>query len=178
MSIAVVWGFLRKLLSSKIFWLVVAASVAMMLHTNAINNAVERTNQERDDLEALAKAEIEAEAKIKSNKNAAEIAEAANKSFIQGQKDAKTINDLRGAVRNGSLQLRQYKASCSADSTNTVADSSERNATDRTNSTRITEDSERIIRITEIGLNALKNWEEAQGVIRADRGILEPKGAK
>ena len=53
MSIAIVWGFLKELLSSKIFWLVVAASVAMMLHTNAINNAVERTNQERDDLEEL-----------------------------------------------------------------------------------------------------------------------------
>ena len=178
MSVAIVWGFLKELLSSKIFWLVVAASVAMMLHTNAVNDAIERTNQKRDNLEALAKAEIEAEVKIKSDKNAAEIAEAANKSFIQGQKDAKTINDLRDAVRNGTLQLRQYKASCSADSINTIADPSERDATDRTNPTGITEDSERIIRITEIGLNALKNWEEAQGIIKADRGVLELKGTK
>jgi hypothetical protein len=182
MNWLMIGSFFKSLLSSKWFWVSIVAiglaSYAAVWHNNTIEQAIKETNDNRDKLELIAKAEAEDKAKIKSDQNAADIAAAANKSFIQGQQDAKTISDLRTAVNNGTLRLRQHQANCSFSSANTIPSAAERDATDRTDTARIVEDSQRVIRITEIGLDALKNWEEAQGIITADRAALKQEDTK
>ena len=177
MNLIAIRALIKGILTSKLFWSFLLVSIMWVFHVHAINNAIKDINDKRDYAEKVAKAEAEGEARLKTDQNAASIAEAEKKSFIQGQKDAEIISNLRRDVANGSLKLRQYKDSCSVSYPKATGVATSVDSTDPTNTRRVDSDSERVIRITEIGLDALKHWEEAQSIMAADRETIN-KGSK
>lgn len=160
-------------------WVRYALATAALLsaltywHNSRVDAAVKQYAATRDaaDLAILAQAKVEAQAA--TDANAAAILAAQQKAFNQGQTDEKTIQSLRADLRNGTRILRQY-ATCSGDRNANIGTAlAASDASSRAAASGSVDDSERIVRLGEIALTALNNWQEAQAVIVADREALK-----
>ncbi len=171
--------FLKSLLTSRLFWIALLASAllgfAFAAHNAAVDSAVSQAMLNRDLADAEEIDRIKGDAKIKSDQHAADVAAIEQQSFQQGLKDEKIISDLRNDVAAGSRKLRQHTAACRSNIPNTDTTVSASDAASGAAEIGIAQDSERVVRAIEIGLTALKYWEESQGIIRADRAAINTK---
>lgn len=170
-------GFiLSKVLQNKVFWFaLLAASIFVFgytAHIKSVSAAVEEAMLNRDIADAKELERILGEAKIKTDQHAADIAAIEQKSFEQGKHDEKIISDLRSDVNNGTRKLRQYATACDNSIANISGTIGAGDGTGGTETGGSLADTERVIRLGEIALDALNDLEEAQATITADRAAI------
>lgn len=180
-------SFLKRLATNKWTWIVlfVLASVFTLYkwHRGVVADeikvyAAQRDADDADDAEVLRLAQKQQA--VLEKQHAKDIETSQQRAFLQAQKDEKVIANLRADVSAGVKRLRTYSAyNSSANNPSPYPPSGTAdNATSAAVARGIATDSERVIRITEIGLLALKNWQEAQDTIIADRKAIEQEESK
>lgn len=177
-SIVLLWlkKRLLALFKQPFFWyaLIAAAVVTVLIfwHNARVDAAIEAYKSARDEQDAQAVSVAQGEAKLKSDQHAAALAVVEKQAFEQGKTDEKVITDLRADVRAGRVRLCEHpnhSGQRDPDAGRAIATS---DATSPATASGVIEDSERVIRLGEIGLEALNRWEEAQGIIKADRAAV------
>lgn len=176
-------SFLKRLATNKWTWIVlfVLASVFTLYkwHRGVVADEIKvyAAQRDADDAEVLRLAQKQQA--VLEKRHAKDIETSQQRAFLQAQKDEKVIANLRADVSAGVKRLRTYSAyNSSANNPSPYPSGTADNATSAAVARGIATDSERVIRITEIGLLALKNWQEAQDTIIADRKAIEQEESK
>jgi hypothetical protein len=144
----------------------------LLWHNSRVDDAVQAYASNRDADDVKARSEAEGEARIKTDQNATAIADAQKKAFEQGKKDAQTIESLRDAVRAGTVRLCQYSGDREQRNANVGGSVTAGDGASGAEASGSLADTERVIRLGEIALDALNDLEEAQAVITADRAAV------
>ncbi len=178
MTIVLLWlkSRLLGLFKQPTFWYAFIAAVVVtglvVLHNARVDAAVEAYKVARDGQDAQAVSQAQGEAKLKSDRHAAALAVVEKQAFEQGKTDEKVINDLRADVRTGRVRLCEHPNHSGQRDTDAGRAVTASDAASPAAASGAAEDSERVIRLGEIGLEALNRWEEAQGIIKADRAAV------
>lgn len=178
MTIVLLWlkSRLFGLFKQPFFWYALIASavitVLIFWHNARVDAAVKAYKTGRDKQDAQAVSQAQGEAKLKSDQHAAALAVVEKQAFEQGKTDEKIIADLRADVRAGRVRMCEHSNRSSQRDTDAGRAVTASDAASPAAASGAAQDSERVIRLGEIGLEALNRWEEAQGIIKADHAAV------
>ena len=155
-------SFLKRLATNKWTWIVLFALASVFTlykwHRGVVADEIKVYAAQRDANDAEVLLLAQKQQAVLEKQHAKDIEASQQRAFLQGQKDEKVIANLRADVSAGIKRLRTYSAyNSGANNPSPYPSSTTNNAASAAVARGIATDSGRVIRITEIGLLALKN---------------------